>query len=442
MGKILLIDDSDDMIFSLSNTVSKEGFTVFTAGSGAEALEILSSHIIDLIFLDIGLPDINGIDLISRIKEITTDTDIVMLTGMNDAKIAVEALKAGAIDYILKPFELIEFKNILTRTMQARFLSKKALLAQETIGLDQIIGNSNEMLRLKEEIKTAAEVKSPVLITGETGTGKELVARAIHDHAGNNSIFIKVDCGTLSANIIESELFGYEKGAFTDAKMDKKGLVEMADGGTLFLDEIGNLPLSMQPMLLRLLEDSTFRKVGGVKDFHVNIKIIAATNINIEEEIKNGTFREDLYYRLNVLQLQLPNLRERGNDVLLLANFFLQQFNRELNKKIRGFTSAAETTLRNYEWPGNIRELKNAIERAVIFCRDEWIAPHILNITKTDTILPQEDTTLLSLEEITTRHIKQVLTATGNNKTQAAKILDISRTTLRDKLKNDQSSTT
>ena len=441
MGKVLLIDDSADMIFTLTNTVKKEGFTVFTAGSGAEALEILNSHIIDLIFLDIGLPDINGIKLINLIRRITNDTDIVMLTGMNDAKTAIESLKAGAMDYILKPFDLIEFKTILTRTMQARFLSKKVSLAQDTIGLDNIIGNSREMLRLKEEIN-AAEVKSPVLITGETGTGKELVARAIHDHAGNNSIFIKVDCGTLSANIIESELFGYEKGAFTDAKMDKKGLIEMADGGSLFLDEIGNLPLALQPILLRLLEESTFRKVGGVKDFHVNIKIIAATNINIEEDVKKGTFREDLYYRLNVLQLKLPPLRERDNDVLLLANFFLGQFNREINKQIRGFTSAAETAIRNYEWPGNIRELKNAIERAVIFCRDEWIAPHMLNINNTAETTLQEDTTLLSLEEMTCRHIKRVLNATDNNKTQAAKILDISRTTLRDKLKTDQSSTT
>ncbi|HIJ79802.1 MAG: sigma-54 dependent transcriptional regulator [Desulfobulbaceae bacterium] len=442
MGKVLLIDDSSDMLFSLSKTVKKEGFTVFTAASGAQALEILGSQIIDLIFLDIGLPDINGIDLISRIKKITGDPDIVMLTGMNDAKTAVEALKAGAIDYILKPFDLIEFKTILTRTMQARLLSKKVFLAQKPMGLEQIIGTSKEVLRLKEEIKTAAEVRCPVLITGETGTGKELVARAIHDRGGGNAVFIKVDCGTLSANLIESELFGYEKGAFTDAKADKKGLVEMADGGCLFLDEIGNLPLALQPILLRLIEESTFRKVGGVKDVHVNIKIIAATNVNLKQEIKQGTFREDLYYRLNVLQLKLPSLQERGDDVLLLANFFLRQFNRELNKQIRGFSLAAETAIRNYAWPGNIRELKNAIERAVIFCRNEWIDPQILNLNQPNAGIDQTEPTLLTLDQMTTRHIKRVLQATGHNKTRAAAVLDISRTTLRDKLKNDQSPAT
>jgi DNA-binding NtrC family response regulator len=438
MGAILIVDDMEDLRFSLAGLVRKAGYTVFTAATGLEALEVAGSSIIDLIFLDIGLPDTDGITLIGRLKEISPDVDIVMLTGINEARTAVDALRAGAVDYIVKPFDLLEFRSTLQRIMQSHLMGRKALLETREIGLDRIIGTCEAMRRVKETILMASEVGAPVLVTGETGTGKELVARAIHDgHSGQTGVFVKVDCGTLSENLIESELFGHHKGAFTDALQDKKGLVELADGGTLFLDEIGNLPISLQPKLLRLIEESTFRKVGGIKDIKVRLRIIAATNAGIEEEIDRGRFREDLYYRLNVIPVVLPPLRDRGGDVLLLAEYFLHSLKKELKKEISGFTPAACREMLRHDWPGNIRELRNLIEREVIFCRTGWIS--LAGLT------PQEarpssagNQEPLSLREMERQYIERILKFTNNNKSKAARILGISRTTLREKLDSGQ----
>jgi two-component system, NtrC family, response regulator AtoC len=442
MGAILIVDDMEDLRFSLAGLVRKEGHTVFTAANGLEALEAIGSSIIDLIFLDIGLPDTDGISLIGRLKDITPDVDIVMLTGNNEAKTAVDALRAGAVDYIVKPFELIEFRSTLQRIMQSRLMDRKALLESSEIGLDRIIGSCEVMRRVKETILMASEVGAPVLVTGETGTGKELVARAIHEgHCGQSGVFVKVDCGTLSENLVESELFGHTKGAFTDALQDKKGLVELADGGTLFLDEIGNLPISLQPKLLRLIEESTFRKVGGINDIQVRLRIIAATNSDIEEEIDRGRFREDLYYRLNVIPIVLPPLRDRDEDVLLLAEYFLHNLKKELKKEINGFTPAACREMLRHDWPGNIRELRNLIEREVIFCRTGWLSLAGLNVQATRPASPatQETLTLRAMER---QYIERILKLTNNNKSKAARILGISRTTLREKLDSDQFLTT
>ncbi len=434
MGAVLIVDDMDDLRFSLGNIVKKEGHTVHTASSGQEALEVLRTSIIDMVFLDIGLPDANGIDLIAELKTITADIDVVMLTGINDAKTAVESLQAGAIDYIVKPFELLEFKTTLHRTMQSRLMEKKALISQEKAAIDTIICSCEKMRPVKEAIQMASEVEAAVLITGETGTGKELVARAVHDSRQNQKgVFVKVDCGTLSENLIESELFGYDKGAFTDARSDKKGLVEVANGGTLFLDEIGNLPISLQPKLLRLIEESTFRKVGGLKDITVSLRIIAATNADIEEEIDKGQFREDLYYRLNVIPIPLPPLRERGEDILLLANYFLHLFKKEIRKKIQGFTPATTKAMLQHDWLGNIRELRNLIEREVIFCRNEWITlPGLQTEKPIQNTVDQDE--IVPLREMERRYIEKVLNKTQNNKSKAARLLQISRTTLREKL--------
>ena len=442
MGAILIVDDMEDLRFSLAGLVRKEGHTVFTAANGLEALEAIGSSIIDLIFLDIGLPDTDGISLIGRLKDITPDVDIVMLTGNNEAKTAVDALRAGAVDYIVKPFELIEFRSTLQRIMQSRLMDRKALLETRENGLDRIIGSCEAMRRVKEAILMASSVGAPVLVTGETGTGKELVARAIHEgHCGQSGVFVKVDCGTLTENLVESELFGHTKGAFTDALQDKKGLVELADGGTLFLDEIGNLPISLQPKLLRLIEESTFRKVGGINDIQVRLRIIAATNSDIEEEIDRGRFREDLYYRLNVIPIVLPPLRDRGEDVLLLADYFLHSLKKELKKEINGFTPAACREMLRHDWPGNIRELRNLIEREVIFCRTGWLSLAGLTTQTTRTASPatQEPLTLRAMER---QYIERILKLTNNNKSKAARILGISRTTLREKLDSDQFLTT
>ncbi len=436
MGNVLIVEDSDDLLFTLSNTVRKEGYGVLTASTGAEAIKILSNQIVDLVFLDIGLPDFDGISLIGHLKEKNNDVEIVMLTGKNDATTAVQALKAGAVDYMLKPFELIKFKKNLHRIMSGRLAAMKEMIASSEKGKHLILGSSKSVQSLRAEIATAAAVKAPVLVIGETGTGKELVARSIHAQSKDNKgIFVKVDCGTLSASVIESELFGHDKGAFTDAGQEKKGLVEMADGGTLFLDEIGNLPLALQPVLLRMIEESTFRRVGGLRDIHVNVRIIAATNINIMEEISRGTFREDLFYRLNVMNIDIPPLRERGDDVLLLAEYFLRYFSREMKKNIKGMTAEAETALQQCSWQGNIRELKNCMERAVIYCHDKWLSPSAMSIQSEISCKDDNDEELVSLKEMEKRYIEKVLKTTGNNKSMAARILNISRTTLRDKIR-------
>jgi DNA-binding NtrC family response regulator len=433
MGSVLIVDDVEDLRFSLSNSVRREGYSVSVAASGQEALEVIRSSVVELVFLDIGLPDTNGINLIPLIHEISTDVDIVMLSGLNDAKSAVQSLREGAVDYIVKPFDLIEFKSILNRIMQSRLLTKQAQLARTSNGIDTIIGSCDSMQQVKETIRMAAEVQSPVLITGETGTGKELVARAIHDsQTRKNGVFVKVDCGTLTANLVESELFGHDKGAFTDALRDKKGLVEVADNGTLFLDEIGNLPISLQPKLLRLIEESIFRKVGGVKDIQVNVRIIAATNADIEHEIDKGLFREDLYYRLNVIPIELPPLRDRGSDIMLLANSFLRTLSCDLKKDIKGIAPSATEVISTHDWPGNIRELRNLIEREVIFCKSGWLTPTGLRPATPATAFDMDE--IVTLRENERRYVRKILNFTNNNKSKAARILDISRTTLREKL--------
>lgn len=429
MASVLIVDDAEDLTYSLGNIVRRQGYTALAAATGKEALEVLSANVVDVIFLDIGLPDVNGIDLIGAIQDKAAECDIIMLTGKNDAKTAVESLKAGAIDYIVKPFDLIEFTTALHRVMQSRLMNKQVMLSSQQEGEQEMIGRSTAMRPVQEAIATAADVGAPVLIAGETGTGKELAARAIHNsRQGGNGVFVKVDCGTLSANLIESELFGHERGAFTDAASTKKGLVEIADGGSLFLDEIGNLPISLQPKLLRLIAESTFRRVGGTQDIQVNVRIIAATNITLSQQIKKGRFRQDLYYRLNVIPVLLPPLRRREDDILLLAEYYLHYFNKELKKNIKGFTDSATAALMTHHWPGNVRELRNLIEREMIFCKSDWIS---LAHNAADAA---EDNRLMTLRELERQHIAKVLKATGNNKSRAAEILGITRTTLRSKL--------
>ena len=436
MSKVLIVEDSEDLKFSLAAIVRKEGYQVLDAGSGAEAVDILGKHIVDLVYLDIGLPDVDGIDLIPDIRDVAPDAEIVMLTGRNDAESAIRSLKAGALDYILKPFELIEFKHSLSRIMQGRMAARLRSLDGRLTGTADIIGESRPMEELRQTILTAGSVTAPVLIIGETGTGKELVARAIHEHTtGRQGVFVKVDCGTLSAQVIESELFGHDKGSFTGADTAKRGLVELADGGTLFLDEISNLPISLQPVLLRMIEESIFRRVGGLKDIAVDIRIVAASNLNILEQIKEGNFREDLYYRLNVIPIAPPPLRKRGNDVLLLANHFIQKYSAELRKDIKGLTPETEQAFLQSHWPGNVRELKNLIERGVLFSTGQWLS--LFGRRASDGLKASSESTdeeLHTLAEMERKYIFKVLEATNQNKTRAAKILGISRTTLRDKI--------
>lgn len=434
MGSILIVDDNDDLRFSLAQVVKNEGFSFESAATGAAAIEVLYSSVIDIVFLDINLPDRDGIDLIADLKEISHDISIVMLTGINEAKTAVEALKAGALDYIVKPFDIIQFKSVMHRLIQSRLIEKMVLLEEQELAGHRLVCACEQMRKVKTAVARAAQVSSTVMISGETGTGKEVVARAIHSSKHQQrGVFVKIDCGTLSANLIESELFGYDQGAFTDARKDKRGLVEVANGGTLFLDEIGNLPASLQPKLLRLIEESIFRKVGGLQDIKVSVRIIAATNSDLEQGVADNTFREDLYYRLNVIPIALPPLRDRENDILLLADFFLHLLNKEMKKNIKGFTDQATQNMLRYQWPGNIRELRNLIEREVIFSQTDWLA--LSELVEKDAAARASATAhLKSLKEIEQEHLSRVMQGTGNNKSQAARILGISRNTLRAKL--------
>ncbi len=432
-GRVLVVEDNEDLAMVLGDMVGRAGAEALIANTGAAALEMMRSNIVDLAFLDIILPDANGIELIPQFRKICPDCELVMLTGMNDAKVAVQALKAGAADYLVKPFENIEFTAVLKKMLAA---GRACRLHSVNKGEDHVdlVGESPAMIKVREEIATAAGVRAAVMISGATGTGKEVVARAIHAHGDDPGPFVKVDCGTLAAGVIESELFGYEKGAFTDARADKKGLVEIADGGTLFLDEIGNLPLGLQPVLLRLLEESTFRRVGGVRDIRVSIRLIAATNTDLVAEVEAGRFRVDLFYRLNVLSIHLPLLSARGDDVLLLGDYFRRRYSREMRIESKGFSPAAEERLRQHVWPGNIRELRNCVERAVIYGRGHWLGPEHLGLPEAAVVSFPPGNADKSLAEVEMAHIRQVMAAVDYNKSRAARILGISRSTLQNKL--------
>ncbi|HBH27616.1 MAG: sigma-54-dependent Fis family transcriptional regulator [Desulfofustis sp. PB-SRB1] len=431
MGSVLIVDDNETLRHGLAILVKDQGFSVELAPSAQAARDIVRTALIDVVFLDITLPDGNGLALIGELRELSPGIGIIMLTGDNSARSAVEALKAGAQDYIVKPFETIEFTAVLKQAMSSRLMEKQAALAAKRDTGRSVIGSCQAMQQVNEIVASAATVTSPVLITGETGTGKEVIARAVHERSQlQGGLFVKVDCGTLSESIIESELFGYKRGAFTDAAGDKQGLVELAHGGTLFLDEIGNLPVTVQPTLLRLIEEGTFRKVGGLEDVRVRLRVIAATNNNLEQAVTGGSFREDLYYRLCVLPISLPPLRERGEDVLMLADYFLHRFTNEMNKRIKGFTPAAHDAMLRYTWPGNIRELRNVIERAVIFSKNGWLDHGALKLQP----LRSTDPDHIPLKQLEHSHIEKILKQANNNKSKAARILGISRTTLRKKL--------
>jgi len=433
-GRVLVVEDNEDLAMVLGDMVRRTGAEVLLANNAAAALELMRSNIVDLVFLDIILPDGNGIDLIPEFRRIRPECEMVMLTGMNEAKVVVRALKAGAADYLVKPFENIEFIAVLNKMLTAARAGRMRSYCTDEGGAD-LIGESPLMARVRDEVATAAGVRAAVLVSGATGTGKEVVARSIHALGEAAGPFVKVDCGTLAAGVIESELFGYEKGAFTDARSDKSGLIEMADGGTLFLDEIGNLPLGLQPVLLRLLEESTFRRVGGVRDIRVKLRLIAATNNDLAAEVEAGRFRADLYYRLNVLRIDLPPLAERGDDVLLLADYFRRRYSREMRIESRGFAPAAEARLAAHQWPGNIRELRNCVERAVIYGRGQWLGPEHLGLPDEDPLRASESgVDMRSLAEVEMAHIHRVMAAVDNNKSRAARILGVSRSTLQNKL--------
>jgi len=368
--KILVVDDERSMQEFLEIMLTKEGYHVRTAANGQEALALIRKNLFDLAILDIRMPKMDGIATLHHLKEISPDTVVLMITAYASTDTAIQAMKRGAYDYITKPFKVEEIKMTIRKALENKTLQTENVFLRQIVEdkcrLGNIIGNSPKMLKVFDFVKKISPTKTNVLISGDSGTGKELVAKAIHYNSPRrNNPFVILNCGAIPENLLESELFGHMRGAFTGAISNKRGLFEAADGGTLFLDEIGELPLSMQVKLLRVIQDREFTRVGGTEPIRVDVRIVSATNKNIDEAVQTGEFREDLFYRLNVIHLKLPNLRERKDDIPLLARHFLRRFSKELETNIRHITPEAMKRLMNYDYPGNVRELQNIIERAV-----------------------------------------------------------------------------
>jgi len=450
--RILVVDDEKAIRWSLGEALRNAGYEVDEVENGEKALKLFQDDPVDLVILDLKLPDIDGIKVLKELKRIEPALPIIMMTAYGEVETAVEAIKSGAYDFLQKPFQLekmkIEIKNALEASNLKQQLDDIRKKERETYNFKNFLGKSKVMQEIFRKVKKIGQSKaSTILIQGESGTGKELVARAIHESSnGSNRPFLEINCAALPETLLESELFGHEKGAFTDAKYRKKGLFELAEGGTIFLDEIGEMGITLQSRLLRVIENKTFRRVGGVKDLKVNTRIISATNRDLKQAIKEGKFRSDLYYRLQVIPIYLPPLRERKEDIPLLANHFISMFNKEFNKNVKKISPKVERLLVNYSWPGNVRELKNVIERAMLLEAEDEILPEHLppeitgeapedfveHESSTDTIDSLYPITLKDMERIL---IEKTLEKTSGNKSQAAKILGISRQTLREKVK-------
>jgi len=443
-SKVLIVEDNEDLIFTLKGIMKKEGYAVFTANNGADAVDIIHNELVDLVLLDLKIPKLSGLEVLQKIKEYDPEVIIIMMTATKDAKPAIEALKMGAYDYLMKPFELDELRQLSRNALETHQLRREVarlkLSQDKSKPIQAIYGESDGIQKVRELIKIVAETpRTSILIQGESGTGKELVANAIYECSARAvQPFVKLNCAAIPENLLESELFGHEKGAFTDAKSMKKGLFELADGGTLFLDEISSMRLNLQPKILRVIENQTFRRIGGISDIKIDVRVIAATNTDLAEMVRNKEFRDDLYYRLKVMEIVLPPLRERTEDILLLSKLFLEEFNREFHRSIHKLASETEELLFGYAWPGNVRELKNVMERGVILCQENTLKPEHLPIElkkDTEPVASNDFLGKISLGEMEKRHILEVLKRVNGNKSQAAKVLDISRSTLREKLK-------
>ena len=444
-ARILVVDDEYLIRFTLQQNLTKEGYEVLLAETGEEALVKVEEEAPDLALLDIKLPGMDGYEVLERILKMDRDITPIMITAYEDVERVVKAMRLGAFDYITKPFDFSKVRLSIEKALSASHLKREVKhLRQEQrnwFGFNHIIAVSQEMGRvLQIAEKMAQSDASTVLIQGESGTGKELIAHAVHDRSiRHNMPFITVNCAGFPENMLENELCGHEKGAFTDAKEVKKGLLEVADGGTLFLDEIGDMNLSMQGKLLRLVEQKTFRRMAGIKDIQVDVRIITATNKDLVRLKGEEKFREDLFYRINVASLKIPPLRERPNDVLPLTNYFVQKYNEEFHKNVQKVSKGVEDFFRSYSWPGNVRELKNVIERALILGEGDTLLMEHLPIEilgqasrqggVIDGIrIPPEG---ISLEKVEEALVKQALKMTSGNQTKAAKLLDISRDALR-----------
>ena len=445
-GRVLIVDDDQSMCELLEADLACRNIQSEWRTSTAEALLVIEEGQFDVILTDLQMPGLNGLALCERIVANRPDIPVVVMTAFGSLETAVAAMRAGAYDFVSKPVELDLLAIRLERAIQHRSLSEQVRLlsdrVQQVNRFSKLLGESPAMRRLFDDLRRIAETDTSVLITGESGTGKELVAKALHEQSRRRTKpFVAINCAALPESLLESELFGHKRGAFTDAVSDQRGLFLQADGGTLFLDELGEFPLSLQPKLLRALEERMVRPVGSDKEVPFDVRLIAATNRDLETAVEEKRFREDLYFRVNVIQIKLPPLRSRGTDVLLLAQHYLEDFASRNGKKIVGLSDATAQKLLDYEWPGNVRELRNAIERAVALARFDRIAvddlpDKIRNYRGTQLELGGDNPSeLLKMEEVERRYIQHVLKVTHGNRTLTAQILGFDRKTLYRKLK-------
>ena len=435
--KILIVDDELIMRESLAGWLERDGHEIDTAASGEEALEKLKGTRFDILLVDIKMEGISGLEVLKHVKENDPEVSVVMITAYGSISTAIDAMKNGAYDYLLKPFEPDELGMLVEKIIRHQAQARENLFLKEQhrerTRFESMIGQSQSMHEIFALIKDVAPMNSTVLITGETGTGKGLAAKALHSNSPRNEgPFVVVNCGAIPDHLMESELFGHQKGAFTDAKETKKGRLELAHGGTLFLDEIGEIGMRMQIDLLRVLEDRIFYRVGGTQPIEADFRVIAATNRDLEKAIKDGNFRKDLFYRLNVISFQMPPLRKHREDIPLLTEHFLRRFSQETNKAIDKASREAIDEMMLYDWPGNVRELENAIERAVVVGKGRKVMAADLPIFNPENSSPLPDK---SIKEVEKSHIARILDENNWNIARTAKILGINRSTLYAKIK-------
>jgi DNA-binding NtrC family response regulator len=450
-GSILLIDDEPGSREGLGLLLRREGYGVTAVDSGEAALSVLAGRTFEVIITDLFLPGVSGIDLLKHVKEMALSANVILITGQASAETAVEAMKEGAFDYVTKPVNFEKLKVVVVKAVEkSRLVAENLYLRQQLRGkykFDSIIGNSPAMQQVFSRMEKIVHTDSTVLILGASGTGKELVARAIHfNGARKEKAFVAINCGAIPADLLESELFGHVRGAFTGAIADKPGKFELANEGTSFLDEIGTMPLHLQMNLLRVLQEQEIERVGGTRSIKLNVRVISATNVDLEEKVRQSRFREDLYYRLNVIPIHLPALSERREDIPLLARHFLRKVCTEMKRPLMTLTPAALRALEYYDWPGNVREVENVIERSVALTDGEVIdrsdlPPHILGEELRQDLLtvPQVPAEGISLPEtidsIERAMISQAMTLSGGVKSRAAALLGLNRTTLVEKIK-------
>jgi DNA-binding NtrC family response regulator len=448
--RVLIVEDEALIRWSLRQKFEERGYQVVEAETGQSALDATEEGLFDLVLLDYRLPDITGLDVLHGIRQVDQEVVVIMMTAYSTIETAVEAIKLGAFNYVTKPFQMEELLATVDKALETTQLRREVRELrrhlQEEYGVSAIIGQHPSMLRLFDTIKQVARTGvSTVFLRGETGTGKDLVARVIHHNSDRaTNPFVNITCTALSESLLESELFGHERGAFTDAKLQKKGLFEMADGGTVFLDEVGDMPPALQAKLLRFLEERRFRRVGGTKEIAVDVRVIGATNRDLDKAIEQGQFRRDLMYRLNVVTITLPPLRARGDDVRLLTQHFVGRFAQEFKKPAVTLAEDVWEVLLGYGWPGNVRELRNVIERAVLLSKNNWITREDIVLGRSESQpwswdidnmeLPPEGFDFNKLRRLESHLLRQALARTNNNQTQAAKLLNLSRDRLRYRL--------